>query len=110
MDLPKIIHFIAAALIAVALPAQDMLHGTVKVREADRSLQLLPDARVGWVGGAAVMSDSIGRFHLPLPTAWPAVLVTSSFATSPDTLRLEGRGQHPHGARQHVAERPGRQR
>lgn len=79
-----------AALAASALPAQDTVHGTVKVREADRSLQLLPDARVGWVGGAAVMSDSIGRFQLSMPTAWPAVLVTSTFAASPDTLRLEG--------------------
>ncbi|MBP8823235.1 MAG: TonB-dependent receptor [Flavobacteriales bacterium] len=90
MDLNKIIHFIAAALIAAALPAQEMVHGTVKVREADQTLQPLPDARVGWAGGTAVMSDSTGHFMLPVPAAWPALLVTSSFATSPDTLRLEG--------------------
>lgn len=90
MNLLRTILIPLAAMAAAALPAQDTVHGTVKVREADRSLQLLPDARVGWVGGAAVMSDSIGRFQLPMPTAWPAVLVTSTFAASPDTLRLEG--------------------
>jgi len=89
--------FFLPAMLACSLAAQaqDMVHGTVKVREADRTLHALPDARVGWAGGAAVMSDSSGHFMLPPPAAWPAVLVTSSFTITPDSLRLEGPPKGP---------------
>ncbi|HRO40877.1 MAG TPA: TonB-dependent receptor [Flavobacteriales bacterium] len=90
MDPKKIFLLLALASTAAVATGQDQIHGTVKVREADRSLHPLPDARVGWAGGAAVMSDSTGHFMLPFPESWPAVLVSSSFATSPDSLRLEG--------------------
>ncbi|MBK8582169.1 MAG: TonB-dependent receptor [Flavobacteriales bacterium] len=71
-----------------ALFAQSSVTGVVRTRATDKSTAPLPDARVGWAGGAAVMSDSTGHFTLPMPAAWPATLVTTSFSTTPDSLRL----------------------
>lgn len=89
----KINHFIllfAAAFGPAASIAQDQVHGNVQVREADGSTTPLPYARVGWVNGAATMTDSTGHFMLALPERWPAQLVTSSFSSSPDTLVVPG--------------------
>lgn len=89
MNLGRILFLLALALPGSGLLAQDKVQGTVKSRAADGHTEPLPDARVGWAGGAAVMSDLDGRFSLPFPEHWPALLITSSFSTSPDTLRLE---------------------
>ena len=80
--------FLALSTMGTALFAQDRVQGVVLSRGSDQRATPLPDARVGWAGGAAVMSDPTGHFSLPAPDAWPAVLVTSSFSTSPDSLRL----------------------
>lgn len=90
MNLKKNILLLNLILIAMAGLAQDQVQGTVLVREADRSTEPLPYARVGWVDGPAVMTDDQGHFTLSMPAEWPAVLVTTSFATSPDSLRFEG--------------------
>jgi outer membrane cobalamin receptor len=61
----------------------------VHVRTAEQRVEPLPDARVGWEGGAAVMTDSAGHFNLAAPARWPARLIITSFSTTPDTVRLE---------------------
>lgn len=85
----QLILFLLLSTAGTALFAQGMVHGTVRSRDAGGQAAPLPDARVGWAGGAAVMSDSTGHFMLPAPESWPAVLVTTSFSTTPDSLRLE---------------------
>jgi len=80
---------------AAVLFAQERVHGVVSSRGSDRRAVPLPDARVGWAGGAAVMSDSTGHFSLPAPEHWPAVLVTSSFSTTPDSLLLKAAPKGP---------------
>lgn len=90
MNLKKNILFFIMALGAMGLFAQDQVHGTVKVREADQKIEPLPHARVGWVDGPAAMTDEAGHFALPMPAAWPAILVTTSYGTTPDSLRLQG--------------------
>lgn len=90
MKLKKNILLFNLILASVGLFAQGQIRGTVLVREADSRTEPLPHARVGWADGAAVMTDDEGRFTLPMPNGWPAVLVTSSFSTTPDSLRLDG--------------------
>lgn len=94
MNLKKTIVFSVLLLGPLALLAQGQVHGTVRVR-AGSGTEPLPHARIGWADGPAVMTDSTGHFTLPLPAGWPAVLVTSSFSSSPDTLRLEGPPKGP---------------
>lgn len=91
----QVIMFLALSASASALVAQNSVTGVVRTRTSDKSVSPLPDARVGWADGAAVMSDSSGHFALPLPAAWPATLVTTSFSTSPDSLRLEAAPSKP---------------
>lgn len=95
MNIRRSIILLILACSASALLAQEHMHGVVRTRDADKRPVPLPDARVGWVNGPAVMSDSIGRFTLPMPAAWPAVLVTSSFSTSPDSLVLKAAPKGP---------------
>ncbi|MGB3524392.1 MAG: TonB-dependent receptor [Flavobacteriales bacterium] len=80
---------------AAVLIAQEHVHGVVRTLEAGQRAVPLPDARVGWADGPAVMSDSLGHFSLPMPAAWPAVLVTSSFSTTPDSLLLKAAPKGP---------------
>lgn len=89
MKTNQFIFLAALLLLGGPLLAQHPVQGVVRARAADQNISPLPDARVGWVGGAAVMSDSTGHFTLPQPALWPATLVTTSFSTTPDTLRLE---------------------
>jgi hypothetical protein len=94
--IPKqLILSIALSALGTALCAQDMLHGTVRSRTTDGRTEPLPDARVGWAGGAAAMTDSAGHFMLAAPEQWPATLVTSSFSTTPDSLVLQGMPKGP---------------
>lgn len=90
----SIILLILACSAAVLL-AQEHVHGVVRTLEAGQRAVPLPDARVGWADGPAVMSDSLGHFSLPMPAAWPAVLVTSSFSTTPDSLLLKAAPKGP---------------
>lgn len=90
----SIILLILACSAAVLL-AQEQVHGVVRTLEAGQRAVPLPDARVGWADGPAVMSDSLGHFSLPMPAAWPAVLVTSSFSTTPDSLLLKAAPKGP---------------
>ncbi|MBK9058733.1 MAG: TonB-dependent receptor [Flavobacteriales bacterium] len=85
----QVIILFALSVAGSALFAQDSVTGVVRTRAADKSVAPLPDARVGWAGGAAVMSGPDGHFSLPIPAAWPATLVTSSFSTTPDSLLLD---------------------
>lgn len=83
--------FTALALLSArALLAQEFVQGTVSTRGAEQRIEPLPDARVGWVDGVAVMTDLDGHFKLAMPAGWPARLVTSSFGNTPDTLVLDG--------------------
>ena len=88
MNPRKLMLFLALHLLCSALSAQNNIHGTVRTRIADQHAAPLPDARVGWVEGKAVMTDSMGHFILEAPATWPAVLVTTSFSTTPDSLLL----------------------
>lgn len=90
MNLKKSILLFNLILVSLCLSAQDEVQGTVLLREADKSTEPLPYARVGWADGAATMTDDAGHFTLPMPAEWPAILVTSSFSTSPDSLQLDG--------------------
>lgn len=90
----SIILLILACSAAVLL-AQEHVHGVVRTLEAGQRAVPLPDARVGWADGPAVMSDSLGHFSLPMPASWPAVLVTSSFSTTPDSLLLKAAPKGP---------------
>lgn len=89
MNLRYVVILLALSAGSATLLAQDSVQGTVHHRAGDGRTGPLPDARVGWAGGAAVMSDSTGHFVLPAPERWPAILVTSSFSTTPDSLLLE---------------------
>lgn len=89
MNLRYFVILMALSAGGASLQAQQSVQGTVHQRTADGRTGPLPDARVGWAGGAAVMSDSVGHFTLAAPESWPAILVTSSFSTTPDSLRLE---------------------
>ncbi len=95
MRTKQVIFLLALSAMGSALFAQDSVTGVVRTHAADKSVAPLPDARVGWAGGAAVMSGPDGHFALPMPTAWPATLVTSSFSTTPDSLRLDGPPNKP---------------
>jgi len=89
MQTKQFILLIALPFLGTALFAQHPVQGVVRSRTADHSTSPLPDARVGWIGGAAVMSDSTGHFTLPLPAMWPATIVITSFSTTPDSTRLD---------------------
>src|SRR5690606_15709936 len=89
MNLRYFVILMALSAGSASLLAQESVHGTVLYRSAGSAPEALPDARVGWAGGAAAMSDSVGHFVLPAPEHWPAILVTSSFTSAPDSLLLE---------------------
>jgi outer membrane receptor protein involved in Fe transport len=88
MNHRSLFFYLSFALLAVPLQAQQVLHGLVQVRGSDQRAVPLPDARVGWAGGAAVMTDSLGHFALPAPDRWPATLVTTSFSSTPDSMLM----------------------
>ncbi len=88
MNPGQLAFLIAFFPLATVLSAQEVLHGTVHFRGNDQRVEPLPDARVGWADGAAVMTDSAGHFTLAAPGHWPATLVTTSFSTTPDSMLM----------------------
>lgn len=84
-----------ALLLPLATFAQQPIMGTVRTVDASATFPV-PGANVLWAGSTiGTTTDAQGRFSLPVPASWPAILVASFVGYTSDTLLLNAAPQAP---------------
>lgn len=88
MSFQRTLYLFGALLLGHLLHAQD-ISGTVRGKDSEGRSSPVPEARLLWLGGTAVLSDLDGRFTIAPPPQWPAALVISAVGYPADTLTFD---------------------